>query len=329
MASSKEKLLDDMRLSAIGSGLEHLMHDQAADGSWGTGRMKGNVAVTSLGALAFLAGGHQPDQGQYGQVLSKALGYVLQQEQHPPGLFHNPRTSLNAPMYEHAFAVQFLARVHGRILQAEKKAQVAASLDRAVKIIVDAQNFEGGWRYQPVPRDADLSVTCCQIYALVAAKNAGSKVPEATLDKAVAYIKRCQHIASGGFCYQRPEIGKPGPIRTAVAVASLQRAGLSGDEMVVARGLAYLNSHWNLAEVLSGPDGQVHYFYGVYFGAHALWHAGGRYRSEGYTAIRDELLIAPAGNRRPEGYWHDTTFCPHYGTAMALIVLQIPSGLLQ
>ena len=42
-------------------------------------------------------------------------------------------------------------------------------LAAAVKLIVNTQNSNGGWRYQPVRTDADISVTICQVMALRAA----------------------------------------------------------------------------------------------------------------------------------------------------------------
>ena len=45
-------------------------------------------------------------------------------------------------------------------------------LTRAVQLIIETQNAEGGWRYHPHRADADLSVTICQIMALRAARNA-------------------------------------------------------------------------------------------------------------------------------------------------------------
>jgi hypothetical protein len=66
------------------------------------------------------------------------------------------------------------------------------------------------------------------------------------------------------------------------------------------------------------------YYYGLYYAAQAMWTAGGKYWKEWYPAIRDELLT----NRRPhEGVWDDR-ICPHYGTAMACIILQIPNNYL-
>ena len=52
--------------------------------------------------------------------------------------------------------------------------EVRTKLQAAVKLIVDSQNPEGGWRYQPVPTDADISVTICQIMALRAEETARS-----------------------------------------------------------------------------------------------------------------------------------------------------------
>ena len=40
------------------------------DGSFGTNGYSGNAALTSLAGLAFMAGGHQPDRGQYGRVVT-------------------------------------------------------------------------------------------------------------------------------------------------------------------------------------------------------------------------------------------------------------------
>src|SRR5207245_4876397 len=51
---------------AINDGLAFLSRNQHDDGSFGSGHYSGNVALTSLGALAMMAGGHQPGRGAYG-----------------------------------------------------------------------------------------------------------------------------------------------------------------------------------------------------------------------------------------------------------------------
>ena len=82
-------------------------------------------------------------------------------------------------------------------------------LSLAVQLIVDSQNKEGGWRYNPKKEDADISVTACQVMALRAAHNAGLHVPQETMKKAVEYVKKCQN-RDGGFCYMLSVGGESG-----------------------------------------------------------------------------------------------------------------------
>src|ERR671933_448030 len=63
---------------AIEAGLAWLARQQNADGSFGSGAYRGNVAVTSLAGLAFMASGSSPGRGPYGGHIDKALGYVLE-----------------------------------------------------------------------------------------------------------------------------------------------------------------------------------------------------------------------------------------------------------
>src|SRR5262249_48777320 len=62
---------------AIDQGLAYLARSQQRDGSFGSGQYQGNIAVTSLAGLAMLSGGHQSGRGQYGEVVTRALRYVL------------------------------------------------------------------------------------------------------------------------------------------------------------------------------------------------------------------------------------------------------------
>ena len=73
-----------------------------------------------------------------------------------------------------------------------RRPEIREKLQKAVRLIINTQNNEGGWRYQPVRADADLSVTICQINALRAARNAGIFVPKETVD---ACIKLRQAVA--------------------------------------------------------------------------------------------------------------------------------------
>ena len=137
-------------------------------------------------------------------------------------------------MYEHGFATLFLAEVYGMSPRDDMRDKLA----RAVDLIVRTQNSEGGWRYQPRREDADISVTICQVMALRAARNAGLKVPNETVDKCVDYVKRSQN-ADGGFRYMLTPGESLFP-RSAAGVVALYSAGVyEGRE--VERGLAYVD----------------------------------------------------------------------------------------
>src|SRR5262249_20265965 len=157
----------------------------------GTLQYHGNVAITSLAALAMMAGGHQPGRGTYGDVVTRALRYVLEQDDGRGYLVSRSGVS-HGPMYGHGFGTLFLAEVHGMVRERELRERLRDTLKRAVKLIVDHQNREGGWRYKPEDSDADVSVTICQIMALRAARNAGYYVPKSTVERCIGYVKRCQ-----------------------------------------------------------------------------------------------------------------------------------------
>src|SRR5262249_57590267 len=87
--------------------------------------------------------------------------------------------------------------------------EVKEKLQKAVRLIQKCQNGEGGWRYMPVPYDADISVTIAQVMALRAARDAGIKVEKDVIDKAIGYVRRCQN-PDGGFSYMAREGGGGG-----------------------------------------------------------------------------------------------------------------------
>src|SRR5207247_10644751 len=95
------------------------------------------------------------------------------------GLINIPNARSHGPMYGHGFATLFLAEAYGMTMRAD----IRDKLTKAVHLIVNTQNNEGGWRYQPQRRDADISVTICEVMALRAARNAGLFVPRDTVDR--------------------------------------------------------------------------------------------------------------------------------------------------
>ena len=215
----------------IDRGLTFLAARRNGDGSFGTNGYKGNVAVTSLAALAFMAAGNQPNRGPYGRIVMDALRFVMSQENRGgghPGFLHNPLGTPHGPMYGHGFGTLFLAEVTGMVHDAILRDEIDGKLHRAVTLILNSQNSEGGWRYDPDGREADISVTICQIMALRAARNAGVTVPKEKVDKCVKYVMNCQDRRDGYFRYQTGGGGGAGSeafARTAAGVVALYSAG--------------------------------------------------------------------------------------------------------
>ncbi|MBR5244054.1 MAG: hypothetical protein IKW13_07460 [Thermoguttaceae bacterium] len=304
---------------AIDASLEALAARQNPDGSFGSaselfGRDPG---VAGLCGLAFLAAGSVPGRGRFGDELEKIVGYVVSQslgafpieggarkenvlnylkengltQDYVAGLIANFNEKGRKPMYGHGFATLFLAAILGT----DERLKIREVTRAAVRLIVRVQNADGGWRYEPrrVPV-ADLSVTVCQLSALRAAKDAGILVPDATIEKAVAYVERCRN-ADGGFRYMTLD-GPSGIARTAAAILALQSGGADDSEAVEAA-FRYLEKAAPLASSVDGkrlttsvaedertqstqrkseiprlPTTRIeYYFYGEFYAALAYW----------------------------------------------------------
>jgi hypothetical protein len=299
---------------AIDQGLAWLAKQQNADGSFGTGAYRGNIAVTSLAGIAFMCSGSSPGRGPYGPQIDNALKFVLENTSPSSGFICVPASSTHGPMYGHGFGALFLAEAYGMT----QRPEIREKLEKAIRLIVDTQNGEGGWRYQPVRADADLSVTICQINALRAARNAGIFVPRETVENCIRYVKQSQN-ADGGFRYMLQGGASAFP-RSAAGVVALYSAG-EYDSKEIDQGINYLKTF--------APENKFaghrfsHYYYGHYYAAQAMWIRGGEDWTRWYSSVRDELLA----KRSSQSYWTDSVG-NDYGTAMALIVLQMPNNYL-
>jgi squalene-hopene cyclase-like protein/prenyltransferase/squalene oxidase-like repeat protein len=295
--------------AAVKKALKYLADTQNADGSWGDSRYSADVGIVGLCALAFMAAGHQPDRGPYGQTLRKAADYICKHAQRT-GLIYNPAAAAGPPMYGHGFATLALAELYGMT----RRTDMRDKLEKAVALILRTQNQEGGWRYQPRVADADISVVICQIMALRAAANAGVKVPRETTARAIEYVKRCGNNPDGGFSYMPGNRGSS-QARTGAGVLSLIVMGERGSEECK-RGLEYL---------MSRPPGarDGHVFYALYYCTQAMYQAGDKYWQYWFPKTAEYLL----STQRPDGSWYDGPGYA-YATAMGTLALQVPAALL-
>src|SRR5205085_430938 len=108
---------------------------------------------------------------------------------------------------------------------------------------------------------------------LRAARNAGFYVPKSTVERCTKYVKNCQD-RDGGFRYQQQ--GGPSQFaRSAAGVVALHCAGIyKGPE--IESGLKYL-MQFKPGNNFTRQDVNLHYFYGHYYAAQAMWTAGDPY----------------------------------------------------
>jgi len=296
---------------AIRRGLDLLISRQTAEGDF-TSTPNGSWAgVCALIGLAWLSRGARPGRGASGKALGQVKDYILSCVQ-SNGFISSRKTS-HGPMYDHGFGTLFLAEVYGQ----DHDSGLRRSLELAVRLILRSQNSAGGWRYNPTPSQADLSVTASQMMALRAAKNAGIEVPRSVIDDAVAYVRRSQN-PDGGFMYQI----KGGSSRfalTAAAIVALYSAGIyEGPE--VEQAFDYLRRN---AKNNRRPGREQFFFYAHYYSAQAFWHLGGEEWEDWYRMLKKSLL--PLQNS--SGGWFDINSV-EYGTAMSCLILNMPRTVL-
>ena len=131
---------------AVEKGLQYLAAHQLADGHWASGGYTGDVAITGLSLLAFLAAGHQPGRGRYGLVLNEAVDFLAKSVRMngqfgATGLVRSDPSAGQSgqPMYGHGFATLALAEVYGMTHRRDLKPKVEA----AIHLIEDTQNIDG------------------------------------------------------------------------------------------------------------------------------------------------------------------------------------------
>lgn len=302
--------------AAIVRALEFLADRQRPSGAWTLQNEGEATSATSLAVMAFLAAGHLPGEGPYGERIERGIDWVVAQQQ-PNGMLAVER--VHGPMYCHGIATLMLAEVVGMTDEDSAK-PVRAALERAIKLILESQDVNksrahaGGWRYQPRSSDSDLSVTAWQLLALRAAKNLGCDVPAESIDRAVEYVKRLAVADSGGFGYQSPHA--PSPVRAGTGILALEICGahhapesMAAAEYLLARPLRY-NTHY--------------YFYGAYYCSIGMFQVGGKYWDE----TRETIAVDLVRHQEQDGSWTARTGGERsagliYSTSMAVLALAV------
>ena len=294
---------------------QYLVRTQNPDGSWnnqgGYGRYP--TAMTALAGTALLATGSTSTRGPYSKTISKATDFLMKTSQRN-GLFASPAEQ-GRSLHGHGFTLLFLAEVYGMEGDSTRQRRIHEVLNRAVRLTERSQSKAGGWLYTPNQDGDEGSVTVTQIQGLRACQNSGIRVNLNIIRKAVRYIELSAN-PDGGIRYSIGA-GSSRPPLTAAAVATLYNAG-DYDSPLALKCLRYCDRTISVHSDINRSWG--HYFYTHLYLAQAKYQRGNKEWASYYRTISRRLQSTQAG----DGSWMGDQVGTTYGTAIALIILQLP-----
>lgn len=283
-------------------GLDYLMRSQQQDGTF-AGQYGADPAIAGFCLMAVLAHGDDPNVGPYSSMAAKCLDVILRCQDPGTGYIIPPKGYQS--MYSHGFATLALAEAYGMM----RDERIGPALKKAVDLILDAQekNPAKAWRYTPLSDDADVSVSGCQIVALVAARNAGIPVPDKAFRDALAYIATCRN-EQGGYGYMSSQENRV----TMTSLGSLVLS-LTGnkDDASFGKTLDFLTKNINYRE-------DQYPFYLEYYMSQALFHAD----PEIWQQWNLKNIRYMRSSQSPDGSWIFNA-SPAYSTSLALLSLAL------
>ncbi len=295
---------DPMRLpdgveETYSKGLAFLSKKQSENGSWNLSQYGKEPGVVGLCVVAFLAHGDDPETGPYSRNIAGGLDFIIKSMRKENGYIGNS-------MYNHGFATLALAEAYGAV----QDDRLGPALEKAVALIVSSQKRTpyGGWRYSPESNDADTTVSGACMVALLAAANAGIKVPDESIRKGLEFYESCQD-PDGGIGYTNTQ--GPNTIRTGIAAVVWAIAKKKKSSQYV-KAMSYLKG--------GGPDRieESYLFYGLYYLSQAYFHHD-PVQWERWNLANIKFLRTLQSD---DGSWN-SSFGPEFSTAAALLSLAL------
>ncbi|MBR90107.1 MAG: squalene--hopene cyclase [Verrucomicrobiales bacterium] len=290
-------------------GLKALAKSQQPDGSFsGGGRDHYGTqpGVVGLAVVAMLAHGDDPNFGPYSRNITNGINFILKQQNNRTGY-------IGTSMYNHGFATLALAEAYGTVL--DPKNRIGKGLTNAVQLILRAQSvrkssqYQGGWRYSPESTDSDTTVSGANFVALLAALNAGVKIPKKAVEDGLKYIKNSQS-SDGGIGYTTAG-GANGP-RSAIGALMFCLAKKKRDP-AYKRVMDYLYRQ-------PADGGYSHYYhYYLYYASQAFFHGPDpdqweRWNTQNIATLKESQL--------DDGTWQ-SNFGTTFATASSLLSMAL------
>ena len=269
---------------SILKGLQWLKGHQNGDGSFG---QQYPVAMTGLALLSFMGHCERPSSKEFGDCVRKAIDYLVATGS--GGKL--AKGGGNDWVYEHGIGSYALGEAY--ILTKEPK--IAETFTKAIKLIVDGQNADGGWVYNFAKSGpGDTSVTGWQVQALKAAVLSGLKIEgvEQALKKSVDHVERVRG-AKGGYGYTGPQDNHG---TTPIGVVILQIAKHERGQ-AVRQALDFFVTSPD-APKLEYESGDTN-LYAWYYGTQACYQHGGSAWQKWNRQFQPEIV----GHQSQDGGW--------------------------
>lgn len=301
----------------IAKGLEWLVSQQDPE----TGAFKGKLPTTytALSCMALMASGHLPGRSEYGEHVRKGVLFLVEVANEKKGYFGHEK---QGRMYAHGICSLALSEAYGMMETEEENRKVKEALELANRVTFDAQVLNekakqhfGGWRYEPRPKDADLSVTVWLVLALRSAQNAQLEVPQEVIDNALTYVRNTWEPKKKSYSYM-PRNNQSMSMRCAGVVCMLAMGDNQSPEL--------RKRHEQSLEVLNDFDprkGGSHYFYQCYYVATAANMIGEETREAVLPKMEEALLRLQEENgsfKNNKGFDGGV-----YSTAFSLLTLAV------
>lgn len=314
---------------AVDKAIDYLVKQQKPTGSINDRGY--DTTMTSLAIMAMASVGTQPsDPDPRGKAMNRAIAFVLQADRQDDQGYYGRKDG--SRMYGHGITTLMLTEMLGMGTSDDQDKLLHERCQKAIDLILSAQrekksvHQQGGWRYKPDSRDADLSATVWQLMALRSAKNDGMQVPASSIREAVEYLKRSYSSPlnrdglpssdkPGGFCYQ-PGRRHATYTMTAAGLLAMQVCG-EYESPLVAGAADWLLEH--------PPRWKERFcMYGTYYYAQGMYQRGDKHAETAAKLVQEMLLDKQQGN----GSWEaangeERNAGRVYATSLAVLSLSV------
>ncbi len=321
--------------AAVDAALIWFAAHQAVDGSWSTemsdkpcngqcrlgtveiGSPK-RIAATGLALLCFLGAGHTHKQGDYRDVVYKAINYLTNaiksaspndRDIRPNGRFLDDNSQYE--MYEHGIAVLAMCEAY----EMTGDSILRAPCETGIDFIQRSQHPDGSWGYRP-NTSGDLSIVGWQMMALKSAKKIGFKVRPEVIQRVDKFLDSQQSENGAYYGYRSTQ---KEACTTSIGLLLRLFRGWSRTDPRILKGTQYI------ADLGPSIDG----IYYNYYATQLLFHMKYEKWSQWNVTNRDYLVREQAMEGHEKGSWYfgrshfNQVGGRLYCTAMATLTLEV------